>query len=103
MKNLYISCIGILLLTGCISENGSGMKPTMGYAPNIHNNIHNIHMSTMHGSDDGSSNSQNSTIGQTVPDNPTSEGMGGGNDYRPPDPGGSAPPSGGEPPGLPGG
>ena len=99
MKNLYISCIGILLLTGCISENGSGMKPTMGYAPNIHN----IHMSTMHGSDDGSSISQNSTIGQTVPDNPTSEGMGGGNDSSPPDPGGSAPPSGGEPPGLPGG
>ena len=96
MKNLYISCIGILLLTGCISENGSGMKPTMGYAPNMY-------MSTLHGSDDGSSNSQNSTIGQTVPDNPTSEGMGGGNDYSPPDPGGSAPPSGGEPPGLPGG
>ena len=99
MKNLYISCIGILLLTGCISENGSGVKPTMEYAPNIHN----IHMSTMHGSGDGSSNSQNSTIGQTVPGNPTSEGMGGGNDYSTPDPGGSAPPSGGEPPGLPGG
>ena len=96
MKNLYISCIGILLLTGCISESGSGMKPTMGYAPNIQ-------ISTVHGSDDGSSNSQNSTIGQTVPDNPTSEGMGGGNDYSPPEPGGSAPPSGGEPPGLPGG
>ena len=29
-------------------------------------------MSTTHGSDDGSSNSQNSTIGQTVPDS-TSE------------------------------
>ena len=99
MKNLYISCIGILLLTGCVTENGSGMKPTMGYG----HNIHNIHTSTMHGSDDGSSNSQNSTIGQTVPNNPTSEGMGGGNDYSPPDPGGGAPPSGGEPPGLPGG
>ncbi len=99
MKNLYISCIGILLLTGCVTENGSGMKPTMGYG----HNIHNIHTSTVHGSDDRSSNSQNSTIGQTVPDNPTSEGMGGGNGYSPPDPGGSAPPSGGEPPGLPGG
>ena len=88
--------IGIIIFAGCISENGSSVKTTMGYAPNIY-------MSTMHGTNDESSNSQNSTIGQTVPDNPTSEGMGGGNDYSPPDPGGSAPPSGGEPPGLPGG
>ena len=88
--------IAIILLTGCIYEDGSGLKPTMGYAPNIH-------MRTIHGTDDGSSSSQNSTIGQIVSDNPTSEGMGGGNDYSPPDPGGSAPPSGGEPPGLPGG
>ena len=47
------------------------------------------------------SNSQSSIIGQTVPDNPTSEGMGGGNDYSPPDPGGSFHHP--EPPGLPGG
>tara|TARA_B100000963_G_C22195129_1_gene480601 strand:+ start:64 stop:363 length:300 start_codon:yes stop_codon:yes gene_type:complete len=99
MKNLYIFFIGIILLTGCISENESGMKSTTGYASNIHK----IHMSTLHGTDDGSSNFQNTTIGQTVSDNPTSEGMGGGNDYSPPDPGASAPPSGGEPPGLPGG
>ena len=77
-----------MLLKGCISADGSGLKPTMGYGLNSH-------MSTMHGTDDGSSNSQNATIGQTVPDNPNSEGMGGGNDYSPPDPGGSAPPSGG--------
>ena len=92
-------CIGIILLTGCISENGSGVKTSFGYAPIIHN----IRMSIMHGSDDRSSKSQNFTIVQPVSDNPTSEGMGGGNDYSPPDAGGSMPPSGGEPPGTPGG
>ena len=87
-----------MFLKGCISADGSGLKPMMGYALNIHD----IHMSTLHGTDDGSSNSQHATIGQTVLDNPTSEGMGGGNDYSPPDLGGSAPQGGGEPPGLPG-
>ena len=82
-----------------MSEDSNGLKPTMGYVPNIHN----MHMSIMHGTDDEPSNSPNNTIGQAVPDNPTSEGMGGGNDYSPPDPGGSAPPGGGEPPELPGG
>lgn len=60
------------------------------------------HTNTTHGKDDESSNFQNPSIGQIVPDNPMSEGMGGGNDYNPPGPGDSAPPGRGEPAGLPG-
>ena len=97
MKNLYILFISIISLTGCIDGDAGGLKPTMGYAPNIYN----VHMSTMIGTDNGGSNSQYATIGQAVPDNATSEGMGGGSDYSPPDPGDNAPPGEGEPPGLP--
>ncbi len=84
-----------MFLTGCVSEGGSSLKRNMGYGPNIH-------MSNMHGTDDGSFKYQNLFIAQTVPDNPSSEGMGGGSDYSPPDPGDSLPSGRDEPPGFPG-